>query len=106
MSVRPARASRLMYQLPAASRLMRRLNPANNWGWPEVLLNKSTYLLEVLAWQNTKDAQKGRKSTAPKMYTPEFLKDTANRKGLNPDQAVHTTDEIKAILDRPRRKPD
>lgn len=91
-----------MFQLPTGSRLMRQLEPANNWDWSEMLLNKVTYLLEVLAWQNTKDAQKGRKSTAPKLYTPPFMKKAAQARGLNPDQAVHTVDQIKDILARPR----
>jgi hypothetical protein len=92
-----------MFQLPVSGRLFRKLQPGNNWGWPEILLNKATYLLEVLAWQNTKDAQKGRTHTAPKMYTPDFLKNAEANKGLNPDQELHTVDEVKNILAMPRK---
>jgi hypothetical protein len=92
-----------MFQLPTKSRLFRALEPSNNWDWQEMLLNKATYLLEVLAWQQTKDAQKGRRSTAPKMYTPDFMKQAA-KKNLDPDQALYTTDQIKDILAKPRKK--
>lgn len=101
MGVLPSRAARLLFQLPNESRVKREVEPANHWGWSEMLLNKITHILEVLAWQNTQDAADGRTATAPVLYTPPFLK-AMTKLALDPDQELHTTDEIKDILARPR----
>lgn len=81
---------------------MRALQPANHWGWNEMLLNKIAYLAEVLAWQNTEDAHQGRQDTAPKMYTPPFIEGALSARALDPNQVTRSTDEIRDILSRPR----
>lgn len=90
-----------MFQLPENSRVKLKLQPANTWGWSEMLLNKAAYLLELIAWQNTDDAAKGRSESAPKMYTPPFLSGVIGQT-LDPEQETHTTDEIASILNRKR----
>jgi hypothetical protein len=103
-AVRPARAARLMFQLPTRSRLFRKLEPANNWDWPEVLQNKIAYMLEVIAWQNANQGVKKSKQTKPPTYyQPDFMKKASQAKRLNPEQVVGTTAEIKDILSRPRK---
>jgi hypothetical protein len=79
------------------------LQPANQWGWSEVLLNKLNYLAEVLAWQNTKDAQKRAPRKAPKPFVPDFMKNVEETRKLNRDSVVQDVDNIKAILARPRK---
>lgn len=90
-----------MFQLPETSRVKLKVQPANTWGWSEMLLNKVTYLLELLAWQNTEDAANRRTETAPKMFMPPFLEATPTN-AMDPEQETHTTDEIADILSRPR----
>ena len=90
------RASRLLFQLPARSRFMRLLNPANEWGWQEVLLSNIDHGLKVLAWQNTEDGQKGRKSTAPKPFIPTFMKKASD------NQQAMDIDDLKSFLNRKR----
>lgn len=93
------RASRLLFQLPKKSRFMRLLQPANNWSWNEVLLNNISYFLQVLAWQNTKDAQEengGR--NAPTIFVPDFMEDVEdNTESMD-------IDELKAFLARERKE--
>lgn len=91
------RASRLLFQLPKKSRFMRLLQPANNWDWNEILLNNAVYLLKVLAWQNTKDAQEenGGKN-APTIFVPDFMED------MEDNTESMDIDELKAFLSRER----
>ena len=93
------RASRLLFQLPKKSRFMRLLQPANNWDWNEVLLNNISYYLQILAWQNTKDAQEeGGGRNAPTIYLPDFMKDAEdNTESMD-------IDELKAFLARERKE--
>lgn len=92
------RASRLLFQLPKKSRFMRLLQPANNWGWNEVLLNNISYYLQILAWQNTKDAQEDDGRNAPTMQLPDFMKDVEdNTESMD-------IDELKAFLARERKE--
>jgi len=100
--VKPARAARLLFQLPRQSRVYCAIQPGNQWGWPEVLLNKISYGLDILAWQNTKDAQKKRPSKAPKMFIPDFLPSAEQTKAINRDSMAQDVDHIKAILAKPR----
>lgn len=79
------------------------LQPANNWGWSEVLLNKASYLMEVLAWQNTKDAQKRAPRRAPKPFVPDFMKNVEETRAINRDSVLQDVDSIKAILKKPRK---
>lgn len=91
-----------MFQLPEQSRVKTKVQPANTWGWSEMLLNKIAYLLELLAWQNTEDAANRRSESAPKMYLPPFM-DATPTNAMDPEQEAHTTDEIAEILRRPRQ---
>lgn len=95
----PARAARLLFQLPPDCRVYSALYPANKWGWSEVLLNKANYMLEVLAWQNANEGVKKSKQTdKPKLYIPEFMRDKSNLKEVE----IHDTSEIRNILSQPR----
>lgn len=101
--VKPSRAARLLFQLPRKSRTFCKVQPANEWGWEEVLLNKTTFLLELLAWQNTKDAQKKSPSRYPKQFVPEFMKDMEKTNAMNAGMQVMEVDDVKAFLARPRK---
>jgi len=68
-----------------------------------VLINKSNYLLEVLGWQKTKDAQKKMPSKVPKPFLPEFMKNAVQQEAVGRDATAKTVDEIKEILARPRK---
>ena len=70
-----------------------------------MLLNKANYLLEVLAWQQTKDAQKRVPQNAPKMYIPEFMQNVEQTRAINQGSETHDVDDIKNILSRPRQTP-
>lgn len=65
-------AAVLMTQLPHGSRLGRRLNPDNEWEDAVYFLAAIEYDLRVLAWQNTKDAQRNRNKPKPN-ETPHDL---------------------------------
>lgn len=97
-----ARAARLMFQLPKQGRLFTKIQPANQWNWPEVLANKTNYLLEVIAWQKTKDAQKRHPQKAPKMFVPDFMINMEETRAINRGSEKRDIDDIKAILARPR----
>lgn len=74
------------------------LQPAGQWGWQEVLLNKAVYFLEVLAWSKTKDAQKKNPSNPPKPFTPDFM---VIKKEKQESEALDI-DELKKLLAKPR----
>lgn len=95
----PARAARLLFQLPSDCRVFSALYPANKWGWSEVLQNKANYLLEVLAWQKANEGVKQSKQTEkPKLFMPDFMKEKVVQKDIE----IHTTEDIREILNRPR----
>lgn len=78
---------------------MRVIAPQNNWGWQEVLLNKAVYYLNVLAWQQTKDGQSKTPKNSPEMFMPDFMKVS----DPNKDSQAYTSEEIDAILAKPRQ---
>lgn len=97
--VKPARAARLLFQLPNTSRVFLAIEPSNQWGWSEVLLNKIEYALQVLQWQNTNEGVKKSKQTErPTPFKPDFIKEKAS----DSDIERNDTDAIRAILDKPR----
>lgn len=99
-----ARAARLLFQLPRTSRVYIKIDPTNQWGWSEVLANRTNYLLDLLAWQNTKDATKKPPQNIPKLYVPSFMESVvAAPTGINKDAVVMETEDIQYILDRPRK---
>lgn len=80
------------------------MQPANEWGWREVLLNNIQYSLEVLIWQNSNEGVKKAKQTPqPKPFLPPFMRDLQAERALNKDTVKHTVDDIKEILARPRK---
>lgn len=68
-----------------------------------MLLNKLNYNVEILAWQNTKDAQKKPPKNAPKLYVPEFMKDILGAAAMTKDAAPKPVADMKAYLARPRK---
>jgi hypothetical protein len=101
--VLPARAARLMFQLPRQGRLYVKLDGSNQWTWQEVLLNKLIYNVEILAWQNTKDATKKPPQNAPKLFVPEFMESIYGARAVSKEAAAQDVDDIKNILSRPRK---
>lgn len=93
-----------MFQLPRTGRVFVKLDPTNQWGWVEVLLNKLNYNAEILAWQNTKDASKKPPKNAPKLYVPEFMADIVGAKAMTKDAAPRPVADMKAFLARPRKE--
>ena len=92
-----------MFQLPRHCRVFTAMQPALQWGWSEVLQNKMVYLLETLIWQKGYDPKKKAQHMAakPKLFVPEFMAQ-ANESDISKDIEAHTTEEIDAILARPR----
>lgn len=97
-----ARAARLLFQLPQGARIFRKLQPANHWGWNEVLLNQISYLLNIIAWQSTKDAAKKHPTKAPKQFIPDFMRDMQPERAINKDVIAMDIDDVKAMLAKPR----
>lgn len=100
--VKPARAARLLFQLPRNSRVYVALSPSNQWGWDEILASKSNYLLETLVWMKTKDAQKKAPRNRPKPFVPEFMKLPVEPSPINNGAEAHYAEDISAILAKPR----
>lgn len=73
-----AHAAVLMKMLPSESRVARAINPENEWDDATYFLAAIEYDLRVLAWQNTKDAQKGRNHPKPPK-TPHDLAEKRKR---------------------------
>ena len=63
-------AAVLAAMLPSDSLVCKAANPALEWGEALYMLRNIEYMLRVLAWQNTKDGQKGRKKPQP-IETPD-----------------------------------
>lgn len=102
--VKPARAARLMYQLPKTSRLFSAINPAMQWGWREILANKANYLLDTIIWQNSNEGVKKHKQTPhPKIFVPDFMKKAMGDEGIKKDTVALDVDEVKHLLSRPRK---
>jgi hypothetical protein len=92
-----------MFQLPRQGRLFVKLDPTNQWTWQEVLLNKLNFNVEVLAWQNTKDATKKPPQNQPKLFVPDFMRSIEGARAISKDAAVQDIDDVKAFLARPRK---
>lgn len=95
-----------MFQLPNDCRLYTKLQPALQWGWREVLLNKATYLLETIVWQNATPNSKGKiaqhKRKQPKPYVPDFMKIDQPKGSAANGVEAHDIDDIKTLLSIPR----
>lgn len=92
----------MLFQLPRECRVYAKLAPASQWGWNEILANKTNYLLETLIWMKTKDAYKKPPQNRPKQFTPEFMDQPNIGEPVDKDTEAHTPDEIRDILARPR----
>lgn len=65
-------------------------------------MNQMTYLLNVIAWQSTKDAQRKTPINAPKPFVPDFMRNLQIEQKHNKDIEAHDIDDIKAILAKKR----
>ena len=80
---------------------MRKIAPANEWSWNEILLNRIEYGVRILAWQNSADATEKHPKNYPEQWLPSFIPKPEKPK-KNPEQEVMDIDDIKAYLSRPR----
>lgn len=92
----------MLFQLPRTCRVFTKIEPSAQWGWSELLANKANYLLEVLAWQKTKDATKKSPRHRPKPFVPDFMKPKGAEAEINNGAESHTTDEIDKMLNGTR----
>lgn len=71
-----------------------------------MLLAKVAYMLEILAWQNTKDATKKNPANTPKLdWLPDYMRKLVEKdqnKNNLADRA-YDIDELKTILAKPRK---
>ena len=90
--------------MPRESRVFIKYQPALQWGWSEVLQNKMVYYLETLVWQKGYDPKKKAQHLArrPKLFRPDFMPQVSAEGEISKGAEVHTTDEIDAILAKPR----
>lgn len=79
---------------------MLKIVPQNEWGWNEILQNKTNHLLEVLVWTKTKDAQKKNPQNYPKPYIPKFLQTEEKRPT---EQVAMSVEDLQAYLTKPRK---
>jgi hypothetical protein len=93
----------LLFQLPRTGRVFVAIDATNQWGWLEVLLNKLIYHVEILAWQNTKDATKKPPKNAPKLYVPPFMEAVDRARAMTKDAAPKKVEDLKAYLAKPRK---
>lgn len=61
------------------------------------------YLLNVIAWQSTKDAQKKSPVKAPKPFVPDFMRDLEKERAINKDVVAMDIDDVAAMLSKPRK---
>ncbi len=82
------------------------MSPMVQWGWPEILANRTNYLLELIIWQNATPQKKGQQakhnSKKPKPFTPEFMKPKQLADKPAKDDQAMTVDDIKSWLSVPR----
>ena len=93
--------------MPRECRTYAALNPAAQWGWVESLTNKTNYLLELIAWQNSTPSTKAKKAAhdrqKPKPYVPDFMKVDKEPEGaINKDVEQMPVDDVKSWLAVPR----
>ena len=76
--------------------MLKAMEPSNEWGWGEILANKTNHLLEVLIWSKTKDAMRENPLNYPKPFVPPFMEN--KRK----DQVAMPIEDLEAYLTKPR----
>ena len=70
------------------------------------MLAKVAYMLEILAWQNTKDATKNNPINTPKLdWLPDYMRKLIDKEQgkKNMADSAYDLDELKAILAKPRK---
>lgn len=76
------------------------MQPANEWGWQELLLNNILYQLQLLPWQMF--GEKG--SEPPKQWLPSFIPKPPKPKSKDmQDSVAMDVDDLKAYLTKPRQ---
>lgn len=88
-------------QLPRNCRTFIAIAPIAQWGWSEIFANKMVHLLEVLAWQKTKDAQKKVPQNKPKPFIPDFMR---SHMATNEEVEARPIDDMREILAKPRKE--
>lgn len=92
--------------LPRECRVFAAINPAAQWGWSEMFLNKVTYLLELKLWQDTpvkKSERAAHNRKKPKPFVPDFM-----QRPLDPENEINkgveqmSVDDVKSWLAVPR----
>lgn len=78
---------------------MRAMNPQNEWGWMEVLTNKTNHLLDVLIWSKTKDALRDNPINYPTPFIPPFMEEKSKKES---EQVAMPIEDLEAYLTRPR----
>lgn len=78
-----AHAAVLMAQLPQSSRLARLSDPENEWSDETHFLSLIEYDLRVLAWQRSKDGQRGTNKPKPNKTPGDRAKAKARAKGFD-----------------------
>lgn len=79
------------------------IKPSNQWGWAEILANKTNYYLETLAWHNTEDGQSKTPKNQPKLFVPEFMEELLASQNKDSQYDAKDIDDIKDILNKPRK---
>lgn len=79
-------AAVLVTQLPSNSRVSIAIDPDSAWEAQTWFLSYIEYDLRVLAWQNTKDAQKGRNKPKPNKTPKEIM--AQRKRVLNFDKSL------------------
>ena len=88
-----SRWSLLWYALPRESRTARRQTPELRWSEGEYMLAMAVHALEVIAWQRTKDGQRGRNKPHP-LKTPAERAEAQQHR----DNALAAREDIDGIL--------
>lgn len=95
-----------MFQLPRDCRTYSAIDPAMQWGWSEILANKTNYLLETIIWQNATPQTKGKvaahKAKQPKPFVPDFLKKAVQKSSSKGSGTDMTVDDVKSWLNNKR----
>lgn len=85
--------------------MFKRVQPATEWGYQDIFMNKMVWLLETLVWQKAYDPKKKSQHLAnkPKLYVPEFMRKAMDAEGIQKDTVSLDVDEVKELLARPRK---
>lgn len=88
--------------------MFKKIEPATEWGYDEIFLNKIVHLLETIVWQNSTPTKKGEqakhKAQKPELFTPDFMKRHTSPadEGIKKDTVATDVDTVKELLARPR----